>query len=125
MYPAFQSAKDIDPGKRVFIYGSRSAGRGLRTFLGHLGIPVTAFLDTWSAGNVDGLDVVPFDTYLKILRQPDDQILIAATFHQEIIATLSNHGIDRVWNAARHSLSIGDYPGQYMQLIRNGRMILD
>jgi len=114
----------LDRGERVFVYGSGAAGRALRSFLDHCGIPLAAFLDTRRTGSADGIAIVPIDSYLEHVRRPGDQILITSSHFRDIAAELARRSVDRVWNAARFSLSIGDHPGQFLRLVENGRIVL-
>ena len=91
---------DFRPDGAVYIYGSDATGRALRHALAERGIICCAFIDSFSAGEAEGLTVLRFDQYLQ-LREPTDVILIASAAEGAISRNLEAHGIRHYFGAMR------------------------
>jgi hypothetical protein len=91
---------DFRPEGAVYIYGSDTSGRALRHALADRGIVCCAFIDSFAAGEADGLTVLRFDQYLQ-LREPSDVILIASAGEGVISRSLEAHGIQHYFGAMR------------------------
>ena len=89
---------DFRPEGAVYIYGSDITGRALRAALAERGILCCAFIDSFAAGEADGLTVLRFDQYLQ-LREPSDVILIASGAEAVISRNLEAHGIENYFGA--------------------------
>jgi hypothetical protein len=89
---------DFRPEGAVYIYGSDITGQALRRALAERGILCCAFIDTFAAGEADGLTVLRFDQYLQ-LREPSDIILIASGAEAVISRNLEAHGIENYFGA--------------------------
>lgn len=90
--------ENIPQSHPVYIYGSGDAGRYIFKQLKLRGYSIAGFIDSFQCGEVFGVAVHTFDTYLSI-RTEDDVILVASTFHKEIGQTLRSKGIPRWLNA--------------------------
>jgi hypothetical protein len=91
---------EFRPDGAVYIYGSDTSGRALRRALAERAILCCAFIDSFAAGEADGLTVLRFDQYLQ-LREPSDIILIASAAEGAISRNLEAHGIDRYFGAVQ------------------------
>ena len=84
----------------MYIYGSDTSGRGLRPAFAERGIVCRGFIDSFPAGEVDGVPVLRFDHYLQ-LREQSDVILIASAAEEEISRNLRAHGIENFFGAVQ------------------------
>jgi hypothetical protein len=91
---------DFRPDGDVYIYGSDTSGRRLRLALAQRGIVCRGFIDTFQAGEADGVPVLKFDHYLQV-RDVSDVILIASAAEGEISRTLEAQGIERYFGAVQ------------------------
>lgn len=83
------SVSDLRSAGRVFLYGAGSFGRAILAAARQAGLGnIHGFLATDQDGVVDNLTVHRFADYCEHLRQPDDLIVIASSYTQEIIPLL-------------------------------------
>jgi len=87
---------ELDPRRPIYIYGAGAAGRALRANLS--GFTVRGYIDSRQSGECEGLPVLALDDYVAA-RKPDDQILIASMYADEIEATLLKLGIENYLHA--------------------------
>lgn len=89
-----KSIHDIPQNRRIHIYGTGAYGLAAKKGLERAGIgTIIAFLDSFQAGNLDGLPIIKINDYLSH-RRPDDLILIASTYWREISKKLIALGIE-------------------------------
>lgn len=94
-----RSLSDIDPGRRLFIYGSGVAGLSLRRVLERR-YPgrFYGFIDSQRSGAVDGRRLLSLEEYCAQVDELD-LILVCSTWHEEIASALESRGIHHHANA--------------------------
>ncbi|WP_109150588.1 radical SAM protein [Azospirillum sp. TSO5] len=97
---SLEHVDDVDPNRPVFIYGAGEAGRRLYRVLAAATIAVAGFIDSARDGEWDGVPISSLETYRR-QAGPDDQILIASMYEEEIEKALSRAGIDTGLRAHR------------------------
>jgi FkbM family methyltransferase len=77
---------------RLYIYGAGGAGLALKQRMEKYGFSNITFIDTHKSGELGGARIFGFSEYLT-LRCPDDVVIIASTYENEIATNLKKEGI--------------------------------
>ncbi|NUB05041.1 hypothetical protein FW320_02385 [Azospirillum sp. Vi22] len=105
--PLLRSFGEVAGAPAIYLYGSGECGRSVLTHAHRYGLTnIRGFIDSHTAGEVEGLPVHRLDDYLKGVRRPDDAIIITSMYLKDIARTLLQHGITEFLNGQEIYLEI-------------------
>lgn len=83
----------IDKNRSIYIFGAGSYGKSVKDALACKKFSnIVGFIDSYKSGNLDGLPVIKFDSYIEE-HTDENLIVIASSFYVEIETKLSAYGI--------------------------------